>query len=73
MFVNSSVRLAWQEVVEIRLRHLPDFSVGLVVLPLLEATWEFTEGAESCQRESLKKADLSMQIGLSLTNVWESK
>ena len=73
MSVNSSVRLAWQEVVEIRLRHLPDFSVGLVVLPLLEATWELTEGAESCQRESLKKADLSMQIGLSLTNVWESK
>ncbi len=72
MSINSSVRLAWQEVVEIRLRHLPDFSVGLVVLPLLGATWEFTEDAESCQRESLKKADLSMQRGLGLTN-WESK
>ena len=63
--IDNSVRIAWQDVVvEIRLRHLPDFSVGLVVLPMLEATWEFIEGAESCQRESLKKADLSMQRGL---------
>ncbi|MDC3058294.1 hypothetical protein OA099_02940 [Litorivicinus sp.] len=63
--IDNSVRIAWQDVVvEIRLRHLPDFSVGLVVLPMLEATWEFIEGAESCQRELLRKADLSMQRGL---------
>ena len=63
--VDDSVRIVWQEVVvEIRLRHLPDFSVGLVVLPMLEATWEFIDGAENCQRELLKKADLSMQRGL---------
>ena len=49
---------------EIRLRSLPDFSVGLVVLPMLEVTWEFIEGAEIRQRELLKKADLSMQRGL---------
>ena len=63
--IDNSVRIAWQDVVvEIRPRHLPDFFVGLVVLPMLEATWEFIEGAESCQRELLKKADLSMQRGL---------
>ena len=63
--VDESVRIVWHGViVEIRLRHLPDFSVGLVVLPMLEATWEFIEGAESRQRELLKKADLSMQRGL---------
>lgn len=63
--IDNSVRIAWQDVVvEIRLRDLPDFSVGLVVLPMLEATWEFIEGAESCQRELLRKADLSMQRGL---------
>ncbi|MEE2820611.1 MAG: hypothetical protein VX915_02545 [Pseudomonadota bacterium] len=63
--INNSVRIAWRDVVvEIRLRHLPDFSVGLVVLPMLEATWEFIEGTESRQRELLKKADLSMQRGL---------
>ena len=63
--VDDALRISWQDVVvEIRLRHLPDFSVGLVVLPMLEATWEFIEGAESRQRELLKKADLSMQRGL---------
>ena len=63
--VDDSVRIVWQEVVvEIRLRHLPNFSVGLVVLPMLEVTWEFKEGAETRQRELLKKADLSMQRGL---------
>ena len=63
--IDNLVRIAWQDmVVEIRLRHPPDFSVGLVVLPMLEATWEFIEGAESGQRELLKKADLSMQRGL---------
>ena len=63
--IDNSVRIAWQDVVvEIRLRHLADFSVGLVILPMLEATWEFIEGAESGQRASLKKADLSMQRGL---------
>ena len=63
--VDESVRIVWQGViVEVRLRHLPDFSVGLLVLPMLEATWEFIEGTESRQRELLKKADLSMQRGL---------
>ncbi len=63
--VDDALRIGWQDVVvEIRLRHLPDFSVGLMVLPMLEATWEFIEGAESRQRELLKKADLSMQRGL---------
>ena len=63
--VDDLVRIGWQGVVvEIRLRSLPDFSVGLVVLPMLEVTWEFIEGAEIRQRELLKKADLSMQRGL---------
>lgn len=63
--VDDALRIGWQDVVvEIRLRHLPDFSVGLVVLPMLEATWEFIEGIETRQRELLKKADLSMQRGL---------
>ena len=53
--IDNSVRIGWQDVVpEIRLRHLPDFSVGLVILPMLKATREFIEGAESCQRELLK-------------------
>lgn len=48
MSIDNSVRIVWQDVVaEIRLRHRPDFSVGLVVLLMLEATWEFIEGAES--------------------------
>ena len=63
--IGNPVRIDWQDVkVEIRLRCLPDFSVGLVVLPMLEAKWEFLEGAENTQRALLKKADLSMQRGL---------
>jgi len=63
--IGDPIRIDWQNViVEIRLRHLPDFSVGLVVLPMLEATWEFVEGQENGQRELLAKADLSMQRGL---------
>ncbi|MDA8705144.1 hypothetical protein N9W31_04400 [Litoricolaceae bacterium] len=63
--IGDPIRIDWQNViVEIRLRHLPDFSVGLVVLPMLEATWEFVEGQENRQRELLAKADLSMQRGL---------
>ena len=63
--IGDPIRIDWQNViVEIRLRHLPDFSVGLVVLPMLEATWEFVEGQENRQRELLAKADLSMKRGL---------
>ncbi|MDC3032918.1 hypothetical protein OA249_03050 [Litorivicinus sp.] len=63
--IDNSVRIRWQDVVvEIRLRHLLDFFVGLLVLPMLDASWEFIEGAESCQRELLNKADLSMQRGV---------
>ena len=63
--IGDPIRIDWQDViVEIRLRHLPDFSVGLVVLPMLEAKWEFVKGLENRQRELLAKADLSMQRGL---------
>ena len=65
VLIGNPVRIDWQDVkVEIRLSRLPDFSVGLVVLPMLEAKWEFLEGAENTQRALLKKADLSMQRGL---------
>jgi hypothetical protein len=56
VLIGNPVRIDWQDVkVEIRLRRLPDFSVGLVVLPMLEAKWEFLEGAENSQRALLKK------------------
>ena len=65
MSIGDPIRIDWQDVVvEIRLKQLPDFSVGLVVLPMLEATWEFVGGLENHQRELLAKADLSMQRGL---------
>ena len=63
--IGDPIRIDWQDViVEIRLRQLPDFCVGLVVLPMLEAKWEFVKGLENRQRGLLAKADLSMQRGL---------
>ena len=63
--IEDPIRIDWYDVtVEISIRPLPDFSVGLVVLPMLEAEWRFLEGTENRQQELLKKADLSMQRGL---------
>ena len=63
--IENPILIDWHDVtVEISIRPLPDFSVGLVVLPMLEAEWRFLEGTENRQQELLKKADLSMQRGL---------
>ena len=65
VYIENPIRIDWHDVtVEISIRPLPDFSVGLVVLLMLEAEWKFIKGSEKNQRELLKKADRSMQRGL---------
>jgi len=65
VYIENPIRIDWHDVtVEISIRPLPDFSVGLVVLPMLEAEWKFIKGSEKNQRELVKKADRSMQRGL---------
>lgn len=65
VFVEKSLLIEWRNVkVAIDVRLLPDFSVGLVRLPMMEVTWNFLSGIEDQQQALLKKADLSMQRGL---------